>query len=305
MPDMTVVFADLAGSTGVFEVLGNAKATQAITRITHWMAALFEKHGGRVIKHLGDGVLVVFARSTAAVDALVAMERLHQLQLQKWPAALQLPLKVGIARGDVLVQNGDCFGDAVNMAARLSDLSGAEQILATESVIDDLHGASAYRYRSMGIMDVRGRNEPCVVFRLEWQEDIGSEYLTVPGVLLVAPATAPVLRGKHIVLSTLSTQRTFSSGDMPVFLGRDSDAHFVVDNLRVSRLHAKLEWRNGLFMLSDLSTYGTWVKYAGTDTVVSLRRKDCVLPEQGDIALGRSFKDLNVPTIQFHTPAAV
>lgn len=60
----TVVFADLYGSTGVFETLGNAKATVAVTEITTWLADEFMAGGGRVVKFLGDGVLVTFKEKT-------------------------------------------------------------------------------------------------------------------------------------------------------------------------------------------------------------------------------------------------
>ena len=56
----TVVFADLFGSTGVFEAVGNAKATEAVTQATTWVANRFTAYGGRVVKFLGDGVLAIF-----------------------------------------------------------------------------------------------------------------------------------------------------------------------------------------------------------------------------------------------------
>ena len=59
MAEVTVVFADLTGSTGVFESLGNAKATKAITRLTQWIGQVCEANHGRVVKYLGDGVLIV------------------------------------------------------------------------------------------------------------------------------------------------------------------------------------------------------------------------------------------------------
>ena len=67
----TVVFADLTGSTGVFESLGNEKATQAITRLTAWIGDISVAHRGRVIKNLGDGVLAVFPNGHLALQAVI------------------------------------------------------------------------------------------------------------------------------------------------------------------------------------------------------------------------------------------
>ena len=83
----TVMFTDLTGSTSVFETLGNAKATRAVTQLTRWICDLFEARGGRVIKTLGDGVLAVFPSAEAAVDAAVEMQRSHQKKLVQQSAA--------------------------------------------------------------------------------------------------------------------------------------------------------------------------------------------------------------------------
>ena len=66
----TVVFTDLAGSTGLYEVLGNARAAEAINQLTQWIGRVCESHGGRVVKMLGDGVLCVFPDGRPALAAV-------------------------------------------------------------------------------------------------------------------------------------------------------------------------------------------------------------------------------------------
>ena len=95
----TVVFADLTGSTGVFESLGNEKATQVITRLTGWIGQVCLQHEGRVIKNLGDGVLVLFADGAHALAAVIELQRKHHQRIQQWPAALRMKLQVGVAAG--------------------------------------------------------------------------------------------------------------------------------------------------------------------------------------------------------------
>ena len=303
MAVFTVVFADLTGSTGVFESLGNAKATQAITRMTEWIGQVCTQQNGLVVKNLGDGVLMVFKDNADAVDAVIEMQRVHTERIKSWPDSMKMRLQVGLARGDVVVQDGDFFGDAVNVAARLSDLSGPDQILGTDVVIDQLPLDTTVRSRCLGVMDIRGRDEACTVHRVEWQNELLTEFFTMPASLTALTFAKPVRQLGEIDLSWLDVQASFSSTDLPIYLGRVADAQFVVTDPRVSRLHAKITWRAGKFYIEDISSFGTWVRFAGAKDVVSLRRNDCVLLVPGELALGGPFEDFTVPTVSFTFPS--
>ena len=87
MTVLTIVFADLTGSTGLFEALGNTRAAEVVTRTTHWIGKLFQARGGRVIKYLGDGVLASFADNQAAVLAMVEMQRLQKERVSGYPGS--------------------------------------------------------------------------------------------------------------------------------------------------------------------------------------------------------------------------
>ena len=303
MAEVTVVFADLTGSTGVFESLGNAKATQAITRLTQWIGKVCTDQSGTVVKSLGDGVLMVFHVNASAVEAVQEMQRVHTDRIKTWPDKLKMRLQIGMARGEVIEQDNDFFGDAVNVAARLSDLSGPDQILGTDAVIDSLPPDTLVRYRSLGAMDIRGRAEACTVYRIEWQNEVLSDFFTVPASLSNSPfATKTVPLLGSIDLSWLDVEASFTSEQLPMHLGRDEVAQFVVNDPRVSRLHAKIIWRAGKFYLEDVSSYGTWVRFAGGDAIVALRRQECVLLVGGEIALGAPFEDFTVPTVSFKFP---
>lgn len=299
MAEVTVVFADLTGSTGVFESLGNAKATQAITRLTQWIGKVCQAYRGHVVKYLGDGVLVVFPDNADAVDAVTELQRVHRDRIRNWPEQLKMRLQMGVARGEIVEQDGDCFGDAVNLASRLSDLSGPDQILATDTVIQHLPPDTLVRSRSLGALEIRGRVESCLVHRIEWQAEVMSESFTVPASLTVPPVDQPATALALIELCWLDINTAFASTELPIFLGRDQDAHFVVQDPRVSRRHARIEWRAGKFFLEDVSSYGTWVRFADSAAVVALRRQECVLLLEGEIALGAPFEDFTVPTVSF------
>ena len=302
MAEVTVVFADLTGSTGVFESLGNSKATQAITRLTQWIGKVCTTQNGHVVKNLGDGVLMVFIKNTDAIDAVTEMQRVHAERIKTWPEKLKMRLQVGMARGEVIEQDGDFFGDAVNVASRLSDLSGPDQILGTDVVINQLPPDSLVRFRSLGAMDIRGRSETCMVYRVEWQNEVLSDFFTVPASLSASPFAKSVPQLGSISLSWLDLEGSFTSTDLPMHLGRVAEAQFVVNDPRVSRLHAKITWRAGKFYLEDVSSYGTWVRFASGDAIVALRRQECVLLVEGEIALGAPFEDFTVPTVSFKFP---
>lgn len=298
MAEVTVVFADLAGSTGVFESLGNAKATQAITKLTQWIGTVCEAYRGHVVKYLGDGVLIVFPDNTDAVEAVIELQRVHRDRIRNWPEQLKMRLQLGVARGEIVEQDGDCFGDAVNLASRLSDLSGPDQILSTAAVIEHLPSDTLVRSRSLGAMDIRGRVEACMVHRIEWQSEVASEAFTMPASLTALPAAATG-PAASIELSWLDINTAFVSSQLPIFLGRDHDSEFVVQDPRVSRRHARIEWRAGKFYLVDVSSYGTWVRFSDSAAAVALRRQECVLLLEGEIALGAPFEDFTVPTVSF------
>ena len=297
----TVIFADLTGSTRVFEAMGNERATDTVTRLTQWIAGVCEAHSGRVVKMLGDGVLAIFSAADAATAAVLELQRNHQKRLQAWPIQLRMDLQIGVANGEVLEVDGDCYGDAVNLASRLSDLAGPGQIWATASVITQLREGEV-RHRSLGPINIRGKTEMPIVHRIDWQEE-HSEFLTMPAALALSGRVQDSTFGQ-IELSWLDVRSMFSASQLPIHLGRVDDAQFVVNDPRVSRLHARIEARQGGCVLVDVSTYGTWVRFhgsAGVSGEISLRRDECVLHGSGEIGLGAPLSDFTAPTISFNT----
>lgn len=297
----TVVFTDLHGSTAVFEALGNARATESVTQITTWITEQCEGHGGRLVKTLGDGVMVVFSDPDLAVAAVVDIQRLHHKKTMRLPFDLRLPIRIGLASGEVEVVAEDCYGDAVNVASRLCDLCGPHQIWASANALDKVLEVRGSNFRMLGPIHIRGRAEPCNVFQIEWREEEPSDFLTMQAQLNPEDllGTADAL-GREVVLQWMDTVKSFKSFELPIHIGRVKNVEFVVNDPRVSRTHARLEWRNGCVMLVDVSSYGSWVRFSeagGAD--VLLRREECVLHGKGELALGASFADLSVPTVAF------
>lgn len=298
MAELTIAFVDLTGSVSVFETLGNDRATRAVTKLTQWIADVGTNNGGQVVKMLGDGVLLSFTSNPLAVETMVQIQQEHAQRVAQWPNRLRLMMQIGMAHGQVVRVDGDCFGDAVNLASRLSDLAGPEQILVTDTVIRKLGQRSGVRSRTLGPMRIKGRVEPCEVFRIEWQTEMLSEFLTLPADLFALnPRRESVFGG--IELGWLDTSRSFNLTDLPLKIGRAPEASFVVDDPRVSRLHASIDIRSGNYVLEDISSYGTWVRFSGAENTIALRRQECLLHSDGEIAMAAPFTDFSAPTVSF------
>lgn len=296
----TVVFADLIGSTGLFEATGNAKAARVVTELTQWICEVFVSNGGHIVKTLGDGVLATFSQAPNAIEAVIEMQRRHQKHLVSSRTSLRMPIRVGVASGEIEIVAGDCYGDAVNVAARLSDLSGASQIWAASSVLDSAGRDASIRYRPLGPISIRGRAEPCSVYQVEWKVEENSDFLTMQASVDTSrPSLTGDALGGEISLAWLDTVKSFKAFDLPVHIGRDRNVEFIVNDPRVSREHARLDWRNGSVVVVDVSTYGSWIRFSGASSDLLLRRDECVLHGTGEIALGAPFSEVSVPTVTF------
>ena len=292
----TVIFADLVGSTGVFEALGNDKATLAVHRLIELMVKTCHLHGGRVVKTLGDGLLAVFADPADALEAIVALQRTHHARTRSWPSNLLMHMKIGAACGPVVELQGDCYGDTVNLAARLCQMAGAGHIWTTGDLVRGLRAQAGTRFRSLGAVNIRGLSEAREICQIDWDTHDPSEMLTQP---------ADSVKGQyagladHIALSCASRSASFSAQELPVHLGRLPELEFTVLNQRVSRRHARLDWVNKNFVLTDLSSYGTWVRLGDGLSELVLRRGECVLMGWGEISLGTPFNEPNAPVVRF------
>lgn len=290
----TVVFADLVGSTGIFERLGDETAGRFVTQLTTALAKIFEQHHGRVVKLLGDGLFVVFPQESQAITACIAIqERLLQKPVRPGGTGRPVQMQMGVESGEVVEISGDCYGDAVNSAARLADLAGADQILTTQRVRDALAGEQQDKLRSLGPMYLRGKAEVTEVYRVEWQPERDAE-ATVMGVSMFGqPSEA------HLELTFADQSCRLQARGEPVTLGRSTSADLNVNDTRVSRLHATLEWRGGHFVLIDASSFGTWVYFGNQPEPVVLRRTECYLVGQGHIALGCDRNSEAAPVASF------
>lgn len=290
----TVVFADLVGSTALFERLGDETASRFVTGLVATLREIFGKHGGRVVKVLGDGVFVVFQHEGDALAACIEVQNhVQTLPPQAGGADTPVEFQIGVDSGEVVEIEGDCFGDTVNSAARLADLAGASQILTTGNVWNAILPAQRLMLRSMGPMYLRGKAEASEVYRLEWRTGHDEE-ATMIGRSLHTPQRETVLELSHGETRLLLDARMGR-----ISLGRAADASLKVNDPRVSRLHATLEWRGGQFVLADASSFGTWVYLGDQSDAMVLRRTECTLVGSGTIVPGCAREDEDAPAVTF------
>ena len=295
--DRTVLFADLRGSTSLFETLGNAEATSVVTHCVSALARPITQCGGQVVKTLGDGLMAIFADSAPAVQAAILMHEVLEGMVQKGSergassGLRALRLQVGMARGEVVEMGGDCFGDAVNVAARLIDHAGDNETLVTAEVQQGLPAETRARFRNLDRLALRGRAEPVQVHVLARRRGSDAAVTQFGDVSISGEPEAVRLTWNQIT-------RTFDGRQLPVVLGRSSQANFCVDDSRVSRSHARVDWYSGSFQLTDLSFNGTYVRFADGE-IVSLRRGSCTLHGSGTVGLGAAPTDPGAACVRF------
>jgi len=294
--ELTVLFADLRGSTGLYETLGNAEASAVVTHAVSQIGRAVDECGGKLIKTLGDGLMAVFSSPRDGVKSAARMHDFLQKVVSRGKrqssAGLRgLRMQVALARGEVVEMGGDCFGDAVNVAARLLDHAGDNETLITEEVLEGLPSQQKSRFRSLDLINVRGRAEPVHVHVLDQPEggDVATQFGEV-----VHNAMPDGIR-----LIWMDLDRVFDIEAMPIVLGRSTQATYCITDGRVSRSHARIEWNGGSFSVTDLSYNGTYVRFGGSGEIVSLKRGGCTLHGSGVIGLGGPPVDATSPTVRF------
>ena len=151
----TILFADICGSTRLFEQYGDVQARLIETRVLDKLTEETGVYGGVVIKTIGDELMCRFPSAEQAVKAACDMHR--AIKNDPGLVKLNMAIKIGLHHGPVLVENNDVFGDAVNVAARMVSLSKADQIITTGETVGFLYDELRQITRNLGRSSVRGK----------------------------------------------------------------------------------------------------------------------------------------------------
>ena len=165
----TILFADVSGSTRLFETKGDHEARRLIANVLGALTKVCEQHGGRVIKTIGDEIMCTFPAALNGVLAACDMQRRMGRDIDF--VRDSLAVRIGMHHGDALVEDdGDVYGDAVNTAARMASLAKREQVVTTAATYDSLTG-KVPEARSLGKARVSGKLLPIEIVDIVWQED--------------------------------------------------------------------------------------------------------------------------------------
>jgi class 3 adenylate cyclase len=278
-----ILFADVSGSTRLYETLGDRAAKTAIDGLLDRMAGVAGRYSGVLVKTIGDEILCRFPTAERGISAAIAMQ---EAMAEDQSAPVRLQMRMGLHFGPVLLDAGDVFGDAVNVAARMSAIARAGQIITTQETVGMLPPELARKTRLCDTTSVKGKQDSLVIYEVLWEE---AENATV-----FVASTAPSLgsmaeQAPRLVLRYQDQERSLALGGA-LGIGRAETCDLVVESPLASRLHARIESRRGKFVFIDQSTNGSYVR-TEDGNVVYLRREELPLWGRGEISLGEDFGD--------------
>jgi adenylate cyclase len=275
--EATVLFADVSGSTKLYETAGDAAALEGISSCLAALRKATEAAGGRVVKTIGDEVMAVFPRPDAA--AVAAAEMQGKIDVLPEVAGFKLGVRIGFHHGPVLQREDDVFGDTVNVASRLTQQAQKFEIITSAETAARLGPIFRGQLRALHAIPVRGKAEEVAIAELVWRRDANATvFAGTRQMRTLAGALRLSYRGREVM-----RRRDEDS----ITLGRDPACGLVIGDDKASRQHCTIERRQDKFVLRDHSTNGTYVTHDG-DTELLLRREELALRKHGWIVCGQS-----------------
>ncbi len=270
---LTVMFVDLGNSARLYERLGDEKAHELVTRCLKNLEEIVLQKNGRVIKNIGDEVMCTFPDPTCAAQAAVEMQK----SITGGIGDQDLTVHIGLHHGPVVPDRDDVFGDAVNLAARVVALAHPRQILTTGSTANSIRPPLSEQTRWIDRRHVKGKAEDVDLFELVWEP--AGDRTEFKGRSRTPKSDAILLL--HIGEISLRGDRTKPA----ITIGRDAGSDVVLNDLSVSRSHAKIEHRARKWVLTDHSSNGTLLE--GSDGVRAyVHNEQILLPVAGRIGVG-------------------
>ena len=286
---LCLVFADVAGSTRLYETIGDEKALAAVERILSILRRVTATYRGRVIKTIGDEIMAVFP---SAEEGMQATSEMQQRIFELPPfGANKIGIRVGFHHGPVVEVDGDVFGDTVNTAARMAGLAKSGQIFTTQSTVALLPELLRLSTRSLDALTVKGKAEDVLVAEVIWQEN--SE------LTMKASSIKPRLVEIELELVTIDARVVLNGHSEALMMGRDATCGLVIRDARASRMHARIERQRDKFLLYDQSTNGTYLKI-GDDNEVVLRHEMMPLRGSGRIGFGHPADQAGDEALSFN-----
>jgi adenylate cyclase len=274
-----VLFVDVCGSTAYFDRHGELAGRDMVKRFFAIVHEAVEQHGGKVVNLIGDAVLAVFADPFALVNAATGAQVAIGIVGEAAESRERLRIHCGGHVGGIVFDDsGTVFGDAVNVAARVEELAGPDQIYVTEELLRQLASEGLPISRRVGAFKLSGKRRKVDVWEILWKDEDNMTDLVPTREHREETSVQLVFRNRTIVLS--QTKERLS-------MGRERDNDLVVEDRAVSRIHAEVIQRTGGYYLVDRSTNGTYIRPRhGRDH--RLHRDELLLVGEGEFSLGRA-----------------
>jgi adenylate cyclase len=275
-----VLFVDVTDSTKLYESLGDTIALALINGVFARLEKVIAKHQGTVVKTLGDGVIYAFDDPDHAFRAACEIQTTVLSAAQGTRNRLQL--KIGFTYGPVILSKGDVFGDTMNVCSRLVVLANPEQILTSAQTVEALSPGLRTRCRALFPTRIKGKAEEVAVSEVMWRYD--------PAVTETNLTRADFARAVQQSLKLIYRGNIFivNRSRPTIQMGRDDSNDIVIVSLFASRIHARVHTREGHFVITDLSSNGTFLMVDEHSSEVHLRREEAVLNGRGWIGLGKN-----------------
>jgi len=288
---LAILFADISGSTALYEKLGDQRARVLIGRCLFMLKNALNTHNGSLIKTIGDEILCTFPSAEAAFNAACEMQM--SLHTDNQHTEHSMHIRIGFHFGDVICEDGDIYGDAVNVASRVAAITRASQIMTTSAVVDALPLSLHNKVRKILRADIKGKQEQLDIHQVMWElEDMGSTRIGMPAF------RKPVVEVAELKLSYRSQPHTVNIQNKKLLLGRDNTCQMIIKNDFVSRQHANVELRSGNFILTDHSSNGTYVRTSNGE-VSRINRSEMTLRGKGTISLGQHYSEDPVDLVEY------
>lgn len=276
---LAVLFADVSGSTRLYERVGDEIARADIKACLDLLTRVAQAHEGRVLKTIGDEVMCIF---TNPVNAAVAAQEMQSELSDAGTAGFfrsgQVRIKIGWHYGPVEWRQGDVIGEAPNTAQQIIAMAKADEILTSENTIEVLPREQRAAANYLDTVAAECWSGPLKVYSLLWKDEEDAT---------VIAAAAPEELDKHATLILKSAKQELQMDEVrwQVRIGRGQENELCVNGRFTSRHHADIMYRHGHFILFDISTNGTVVVDANRD-IKRLHREELVLSGSGMICCG-------------------
>ncbi|MDH4022158.1 MAG: adenylate/guanylate cyclase domain-containing protein [Gammaproteobacteria bacterium] len=279
---LAILFADVVGSTQLYDVLGDDRARETVQQCLLVMKQATEQYGGSVIKTMGDEVMSTFPSADDALSASSQMQQQITNSILVDSGDTHVSIRIGCHFGSVVAEDRDIFGAAVHTANRMTSQAKAGQILTTSALVEQLTPQWRALVRQIDVATPKGQSDEVAVFEVLWQPEEATSMLPS-----IDPAARPAAQASRLRLRFKGEELVVGeSGKPAITMGRADENDVVIKGNLISRVHARIDTARNRFVLIDESTNGTFIQQdVGEELYV--RRDSTVLTGSGIISMGR------------------